>query len=70
MAKTTTKPPVPKGYEPVHTSYRLTAETYYDKPYKLPKPPKKLNKLSRPKEYVQPVKIVADVTKRGVKRTR
>ena len=51
------KPPkVPKGYEPTHTSYKLTTETYFEKPWKAPKAVK--GSARAPAEYVQKVRVV------------
>ena len=52
------KPPkVPKGYEPTHTSYKLTTETYFEKPYK-PLKASRTKTGKAPAEYIQKVRVV------------
>lgn len=49
-------PKVPKGFKPVHTSYKLITETQFEKPFK---PLKVAKSKTRVKEFVQPVRIVS-----------
>ena len=51
---------IPKGFKPVYTTYELTTKTTYDKPYK---PLKVSSGSSKPKPYVQPVRIVGGLLK-------
>ena len=68
MAAKKTAPKIPKGYEPQHTVYKLTTETYFEKPWKAPKAVK--GSTSAPKEYVQKVRVVNPGALKGAGRKK
>ena len=65
MVRRATPPKLPKGYEPTYTSYELVTKTTYSKPYKEMKAPKGRAKVSKSKEYVQPVRVVNPTALKG-----